>query len=230
MALAQLRAQPGANMIGKWKIVRLKPMPDAYYAGLTEWAPECLRLREVLLSCGLEETLKWKQPCYTDNGKNIVLVSTMNQAATLNFMKGVHIDDVHGLLIKPGEHTQTGRQMRFTSVEAIDASIDILRSYVAQAVEAERGGQRVAPAADPESIVVAQALEGDDLLREAWEGLTPGRRRGYLLHITSSKNPETQQQRLERHKERIVAGKGMHDCICGRSARMPRCDGSHKHG
>lgn len=205
-------------------------MPDAYYAKLTTWAEECLLLREILLSCGLEETLKWRQPCYMDNGKNIVIVSTMNQSATLNFMKGVHINDVHGLLIQPGEHSQTGRQMRFQSLKAIEDARDIIISYVAQAVDAEREGKKVTtkPFTPEEPESVLSMLE-DVEFKSAWDALTPGRRRGYLIHVTSSENPATQKQRLERHKERIFAGKGMHDCICGQSAKYPRCDGSHKY-
>lgn len=96
----------------------------------------------------------------------------------------------------------------------------------------ERSGQRVpknpSPLALPDEL--RDKLGESPALEAAFQGLSPGRQRGYCLYFSSPKRSETRKARIERCTQRILDGKGLQDCTCGRSKKMPRCDGSHKHG
>ena len=165
-----------------------------------------------------------------DNGKNILILSPFKHHATLNLFKGAFIVDTQHLLHQPGENTQEPRQMRFTSVNEILEHEHTIRSYIQQAIQAEREGKKLdtpAPTIDiPQELT--EAFEDDVAFESAWHQLTHGRQRAYLMHFTGSQNSATRSNRIAKYAARILDGKGMHDCICGHSGRMPSCDGSHK--
>jgi uncharacterized protein YdeI (YjbR/CyaY-like superfamily) len=205
-------------------------MADAYFDTQPDWQPELRALRQLLLAMGLTETIKWRQPCYTDRGKNIVILSARQIGCELSFLKGALLDDPHDLLILPGPDSRIARLMRFTAVEQIETRAATIRQYVQQAIELTRAGARVPPPAPAAELPVelVTAFEADPEFHDAFKALTPGRQRGYLLLFKSAKQASTRARRVQEMRPRILLGKGRHDCICGRSKRMPRCDGSHQ--
>lgn len=204
--------------------------PDAWFAACTEWADTCTALRRVVRSTGLKETLKWRQPAYTDNGKNIALIGVLKDSAVLSFFRGALLTDPSGLLVSPGQASRHTRYLPLTSPAAVEQHQASIEAFLAEAVALTRAGKTVGRATVDAADYVAELqerIEQDPAFGAAFEALTPGRRRGYNLHFASAKRPATRVKRIERATERIFAGKGLQDCICGRSKRMPRCDGSH---
>jgi uncharacterized protein YdeI (YjbR/CyaY-like superfamily) len=207
------------------------PEVDAFIRGLTRWKEELTALREIVLSCGLKEEWKWRQPCYTDDGVNIVILGNYKDACVISFLKGAMLKDPEGLLHKPGEHTRMGRVIRFTGIAEILERREILKAYVLEAVQIEKQDVKPAVEASPE-IEIPEELDrifgSDAAFRQAFGSLTPGRQRAYLIFFTATKQSATRVARIEKYRSRIMTGKGMNDCVCGLSKKMPGCDGSHR--
>ena len=186
---------------------------EAFFAGDGPWQAELRMLRQILLDCGLAEEWKWRAPCYTVDGGNVAIVWGFKDAATLGFFKGVLLKDADGLLVAPGENSRSSRVFKFKDPDQITALDATIRAYIFEAMELERAGARVALAKDdivyPEELVVW--LEQDPDFQEAFEALTPGRRRGYALHFAQPKQSTTRHARIEKARPRILEGKGMHD-------------------
>ncbi len=186
---------------------------EAFFAEPGRWQAELAALRSILLDCGLTEEFKWSSPCYTIDGGNVALLWGFKDSATLGFFKGVLLADPQNLLIAPGENSRSSRVLRFTSLEEIAGQDNLIRSYIREAVELEKAGVKVELPKDdllyPEELMAA--LEADPDLRLAFEALTPGRRRGYVLHFSQPKQSATRQARIAKNRDRILAGKGMHD-------------------
>lgn len=204
---------------------------DEFLNKVTKWHDELVQLRAIVLECQLTEELKWGVPCYTFQKANIVLIHGFKEYCALLFMKGALLNDSDGILIQQTENVQGGRQIRFTSLEQIIEQEAILKAYIFEAIEVEKAGLKVAlkPHADydiPEEF--QSKMDGDLALKTAFEGLTPGRQRAYILHFSGSKQAKTREARIENYTQRILMGKGLNDCVCGMSKRMPNCDGSHK--
>jgi len=204
---------------------------DAYIRKQSEWRKELRTLRTIMLACQLTEEFKWRAPCYTSEGKNIVLLGRLKACCTLSFPKGVLLKDSEGILSRPGENTRAARLIRFTNVGEIDDLKEVLKAYVEEAVEIERSGKKTDFKADSELNFPAELeakFEDDPAFKAAFATLTPGRQRGYVLHFSGAKQSKTRASRIESCEQKILAGKGFHDCVCGLSKRMPTCDGSHK--
>lgn len=186
---------------------------DAFFAGESRWHPELSALRTVLLDCGLTEEFKWRGPCYTCDGGNVATLWRLRENAALGFFKGVLLKDAEGLLVAPGENSRSMRVLKFTAVDQVKAMETGLRAYIREAVELEKAGVRVDLSKDdidyPEELIVA--LEEDPQLQAAFDVLTPGRKRGYALHFGQPKQAATRRSRIEKSRDRILAGKGMHD-------------------
>nr|CAD6415908.1 hypothetical protein REQ54_01502 [Rhizobium sp. Q54] len=186
---------------------------DAFFAEQERWRQELLALRRILLDCGLTETFKWSSPCYTIDGGNVALLWGFKDSATLGFFKGVLLKDPEGLLVAPGENSRSSRVLRFTELDEITSRDQVIREYVLEAAALEKAGARVDLAKDdlayPEELIAA--LEADPQLQAAFETLTPGRRRGYVLHFAQPKQAATRRARIDKSRARILAGKGMHD-------------------
>ena len=178
------------------------------------WQDELKLLREIVLDCGLTEERKWGVPCYTIEGKNVSIVSALKSYASISFFKGVLISDSHNILEKPGENCQSDRVIRFTSVEAIRSREPVVREYIHQAIQIERSGEKVNFDAkfDLElPLELANRLTLSSELMRAWENLTPGRKRGYVLFISAAKQSKTREARIDKYIPFILRGKGMHD-------------------
>ena len=178
------------------------------------WPAELAKLRTILLDCGLTEEVKWKVPCYTFQGNNVVVMSALKEYCSLGFFKGALLTDPHEILDKPGENTQAARLIRFTSVQQIAALEPIVKAYLAEAIAVEKAGLTVAFKQIEEFDIPEELVDKFDEvpdLRAAFEALTPGRQRGYLLHFSAPKQAKTRAARIEKYREQIFAGKGLHD-------------------
>ncbi len=185
---------------------------DEYLERSEQWAEEVAALRQVLLGCGLEETIKWGKPCYVHEGRNIVLMQEMKDFLALMFFKGALVDDPDGVLEAQGPNSRSARRMCFTSVDDVTRLAGTVRAYVAAAVEVEESGAEVGPPPEPDLVDELRVrLDQDPALKEAFERLTPGRQRAYNLHVADAKRSETRAARVDKHVPRILQGKGLHD-------------------
>lgn len=209
----------------------MNPQVDEFLEKAKKWQAEMKLLREIVLECNLTEEFKWRQPCYSMNGKNVLFVSSFKEFSVLAFFKGALLSDQAKILARAGENTQGMRMIRFTNCEQIKALRSEIKQYIFEAIEIEKAGLKV-PKTDVSApaypIELNDVFEKNAALKSAFEQLTPGRQRAYILHFSSAKQAETRFSRIEKYSPRILNGKGIDDCICGLSKRMPSCDGSHK--
>ena len=186
---------------------------EAFFRKDGPWRAELAALRAILADCPVAEDFKWRSPVYTAHGGNIATVWGLKDYAALSFFKGVLLKDPAGILVAPGDNSRSVRLAKFTSVAQIAAAETVLKAYVAEAVENEKAGLKVEFAKDdlayPDELV--DRLDGDPDFRTAFEGLTPGRRRGWVLHFSGAKQSATRAARIDKAAPRILAGKGMHD-------------------
>lgn len=204
--------------------------PNEWFLAADRWHAELRELRRIVLSCGLQETFKWRQPCYTAADRNIVILGSMKGHCVLTFFKGALVDDPSGLLEEGGPNSRAVRVLRCTSVDTILAVEPAIRALIASAVQVEQSGRKVeGPRAAPELVAeLRERLAADDAFRAAFDALTPGRRRAYALHFGQAKRAASRVARIDRCTPRILAGKGLDDCVCGLTRRPPGCDGSHR--
>ena len=177
------------------------------------WKEELQLLRSLVLDCGLEEDFKWSQPCYTFRDRNVLLITALRDHAALSFFKGSLLEDPDSILIKPGESSQAGRYLKFTNVEEIVEKETLIKAYVQEAIEAEKAGRKVEFKRNPEPIPkeLQVKLNEDPFFEMAFESLTPGRQRGYIIHFSQPKKSETRVSRIEKWMPKILNGEGMHD-------------------
>lgn len=176
------------------------------------WQQELTELRRIVLECGLDEECKWGVPCYTFQGKNIIMVSALKDGAIISFFKGSLLQDEPGLLSFAGENSQVAKIARFTRAEEILKVEELLKTYIFEAVEVEKAGLKVQKSTAPELPEELLRKFGEmPAFREAFEALTPGRQRGYLLHFSQPKQSATRTTRIEKCLPKIFAGKGMQE-------------------
>jgi uncharacterized protein YdeI (YjbR/CyaY-like superfamily) len=192
----------------------LDPKVDAFLGRERRWRSEMTELRKIALSCKLTEELKWGTPCYALDGKNVVLIHGFKEYCAYLFFKGALLKDPRGILIIQTPNVQASRQIRFLQVKEIVKLKSTLKAYIQEAIEVEKAGLKVArkkPAEIPVPHEFRLRLDGSPALTKAFEGLTPGRQRGYLLHFGSAKQSKTRASRIEKHIPRILAGRGLDD-------------------
>lgn len=202
------------NILESRSMDRMNPKVDAYLSKAEKWQDESRELRRILLDCQLTEELKWGKPCYTLGKGNVAIIQGFKDYCAIMFFKGALLEDKEGLLIRPGKHTQAGRQIRFTNVQEITGMEAILKAYVHEAVEVERAGRQVKlkETSDFEIPEEFQAkLDEMPVLKDAFKALTPGRQRAYIFHFSSAKQSKTRQSRVEKCISRILEGKGLND-------------------
>ena len=178
-----------------------------------QWKSEMNALRTIILDCQLAEDFKWGKPCYSFQGKNIVIIQGFKEYFVLLFFKGGIMKDSKHLLVKMGENTQAGRQMRFENVQDILDKKSIIKDYIFEAVEIEERGEKVEIKKEatpiPEEFQIK--LNENPELKSAFESLTPGRQRAYLFHFSATKQSKTRESRIEKSKPNILEGKGMNE-------------------
>lgn len=187
---------------------------DFYFSKATKWQEEFEQLRSIILDCGLNEALKWGCPCYTYQKSNIVLIHGFKEYCALLFFKGALLKDTRGILIQQTENVQAARQIRFTDHREILEMEAILKAYIYEAIEVEKAGwgvklKKTSEFQMPEEF--QKALDENPDLKAAFEDLTPGRQRGYLLHFSQAKQSKTRESRIEKCIPQIFDGKGLND-------------------
>ncbi|MDQ8052301.1 MAG: DUF1801 domain-containing protein [Pedobacter sp.] len=187
---------------------------DFYFNKDNKWHESLERLRDIALSCGLTEELKWGQPCYTHHQANIVLIHDFKEYCAFLFFKGALLSDTHGLLVQQTENVQSARQIRFQHLSEIMDQEAALKSYIFQAIEVERAGLKVELKKTTDFEVAEEfqsKLTSIPALKAAFEALTPGRQRAYLLHFSAPKQAKTREARVEKYMPQIMNGKGLND-------------------
>ncbi|HEY0432756.1 MAG TPA: DUF1801 domain-containing protein, partial [Chitinophagaceae bacterium] len=171
---------------------------DAFLERSVQWKKEFEKLRKIVLSCGLDEDLKWGQPSYSFEGRNVVLIHGFKEYCALLFFKGALLSDPGGILIRQTENVQSARQVRFTSLSAITKLEKAMRAYIYEAIEVERAGLKVRLKKSEEYKIpdeFQQRLSKNARLKKAFGELTPGRQRAYLLHFAAAKQVATREAR-----------------------------------
>jgi len=192
----------------------MNPKVDFYFNKTEKWQEEVKKLRMIVLDCGLTEELKWGTPCYTFQGKNIVLIHTFKEYCALLFFKGALLQDTNGVLIQQTERVQAARQIRFTAIQEIVELVPVLKTYIYEAIEVEKAGLKVDLKETKEFTVPEEfqkKLTELPTLKAAFEALTPGRQRAYLLHFSQPKQSKTRESRIEKYMSQILHGKGLND-------------------
>lgn len=193
---------------------RMNPKVDAYLRKAKKWQKEFEKLRMIILNCQLTEELKWGVPCYTFEKRNIVLIHGFKEYCALLFVKGALLHDAKGILITQTENTQAARQIRFTNVREIVKLKPILKAYIDEAIEVEKAGltvnfKKTAEFKIPEEF--QNKLDENPALKTAFDALTPGRQRAYILYFSQPKQSKTRESRVEKWMRQILKGKGLND-------------------
>lgn len=193
---------------------RKNPKVDEFLSKANKWKAEFEKLRNIVLDCELTEEFKWMHPCYTLAEKNIVLIHGFKEYCALLFHKGALLKDPHGILIQQTENVQAARQIRFTNVQEIVEMETILKAYIHEAMEVEKAGLEVNFKEHTEFIIPEELQNKFDeipALKTAFEALTPGRQRAYILHFSQPKQSKTRESRVEKCMPQILNGKGLND-------------------
>jgi len=190
---------------------RMNPKVDGYLRKAKKWQEEMKKLRRISLDCGLTEELKWGKPCYTFQKSNIVIIQGFKGFCALLFCKGALLNDPNGILKKFG--WQAARRIPFTNVREIVEMESILKAYIREAIKAEKAGLKVTLKKNPEPIPEELQNKLDEIpaLKTAFDALTPGRQRGYILYFSGAKQSKTRESRVEKWMQQILNGKGLND-------------------
>jgi uncharacterized protein YdeI (YjbR/CyaY-like superfamily) len=193
---------------------RMNPKVDEFLSKTKQWQEEFEKLRMIILDCALTEEVKWGVPCYTFQNKNIVLIHGFKEYCALLFFKGALLPDANGILVQQTENVQSGRQIRFTDVREIVEMETLLKTYINEAIEVEKAGLEVNFKKNTEFIIPEELQNKFDeipALKTAFESLTPGRQRAYILHFSQPKQSKTRASRVEKWLQQILNGKGLND-------------------
>ena len=193
---------------------RMNPKVDEFLSKTKKWQEEFEKLRMIILDCQLTEELKWGVPCYTFQKNNIVLIHVFKEYCALLFIKGALLNDANGILIQQTKDVQAGRQIRFTNVREIVEMETILKAYIYEAIEVEKAGLKVNFKKTTEFIIPEEfqnKLDEIPALKTAFDALTPGRQRAYILYFSAPKQSKTRESRVEKYMQLILNGKGLND-------------------
>jgi uncharacterized protein YdeI (YjbR/CyaY-like superfamily) len=204
---------------------------DQFFTSLKSGKEELILLRKLLLETELLEEFKWKQPCYTLNGKNVLILARLKDHVIISFFKGALLNNENDILQKAGENSQAARIIRLYTLEEAKSHLTFIKASIKDAIEIEKKGVKLEKDESAEieiPIELKEVFKKDADYKKAFLKLTPGRQRAYLIFFTGAKQSETKFSRIEKFRKRILDGYGFNDCVCGLSKRMPNCDGSHK--
>ena len=192
----------------------MNPKVDVFLSKAKKWQEEFEKLRMIILDCQLTEEFKWGKPCYTFQESNIVLIHGFKEYCALLFFKGALLNDANGILITQTENTQAARQIRFTNVREIVEMETILKAYIYEAIEVEKAGLKVDYKKTTEFNIPEEfqnKLDEIPTLKTAFDALTPGRQRAYILYFSAPKQSKTRESRIEKYMLQILNGKGLND-------------------
>ena len=193
---------------------KMNPKVDGYIRKNKQWQEELKTLRAIILDTPLIEEVKWRVPCYTLDDNNIVILGAFKENCVISFVKGALLKDAAGILVKPGEDTQSARVIRFRSAGEIVKVEDIIKSYIVEAIEIEKAGlkvnfKKITERPVPEELQIQ--LDKNPELKSAFNALTPGRQRAYLMHFSGAKQSTTRAARVKKCMPQILKGKGLDD-------------------
>jgi len=193
---------------------KTNPKVDWYFSKAKKWKQESKKLRTIVLDCGLTEELKWGKPCYTFQGSNVVLIHGFKDYCALLFFKGALLKDAKGVLVQQTENVQAARQFRFTNLREIAEKETTLKAYIKEAIDVEKAGLEVDYKKTSEFKISEEFQNKVDeipALKIAFDALTPGRQRGYILYFSAAKQSKTREARIEKCMQQILNGKGLND-------------------
>ncbi len=193
---------------------RMNPKVEFYFNKAKRWQEELEKLRMIVLDCGLTEELKWGVPCYTFQKRNVVLIHVFKEYCALLFFKGALLNDPNGILIQQTKNVQAARQIRFTNIGSIVKMKPILKAYIREAIEVEKAGLKVNFRKTTDFNIPEEfqsKLDKIPALKSAFDALTPGRQRAYILHFSAPKQSRTREARVEKCMQQILNGKGLND-------------------
>ena len=198
----------------------MNPKVDFYFSKAKKWQEELEKLRMIILDCGLTEELKWGVPCYSfpatagRQKSNIVLIHVFKEYFAILFFKGALLKDANRMLIQQTKNVQAARQIRFTNIREIVKMKNSLKAYIYEAIEVEKAGLKVNLKKTTEFTIAEEfqkKLDEIPALKTAFDALTPGRQRGYMLHFSAPKQSKTRESRVEKCMQSILKGKGLND-------------------
>lgn len=192
----------------------MNPKVDEFLGKAKRWKEEYEKLRNIVLDCELIEEFKWMHPCYTFEGKNIVLIHGFREYCALLFHHGALLKDPNGILIQQTENVQEGRQIRFTNIQEIVDMEPVLKAYIYEAIEVEKAGLKVIKKKTSDFTITEEfqnKLDENPVLKTAFDALTPGRQRAYLFYFSQPKQSKTRESRVEKCMQQILDGKGLND-------------------
>lgn len=192
----------------------MNPKVDFFFDKDDKWKKEFEQLRTIVLDCGLDEELKWGQPCYTFQGSNIVLIHGFKEYCALLFFKGALLNDTNGILIQQTENVQAARQIRFTNLKQIVEMAPVLKTYIYEAIEVDKAGLNVKYKKTEDFKMPEEfqhKLNKNPALKTAFDALTPGRQRAYIFYFSQAKQSKTRESRVEKYVQQILDGKGLDD-------------------
>lgn len=192
---------------------KVNPEVDEYIRKAKKWQKEMEQLRMICLDCGLTEELKWSKPCFSFQGSNIAIIQPFKESCALMFFKGVLLEDPQDILEKPGKNSRIARRILFTDIQEIVDMESILKSYINEAIEVEKAGLEVDVEKEREPVPeeFQKKLDENADLKAAFNDLTPGRQRGYLLYFSDAKQSKTRKRRVEKYIDKILKGKGLRE-------------------
>lgn len=194
----------------------MNPKVDEYLSKAPYWQDEMKQLQKIILDCGLTEELKWGKPCYAYKNSNIVIIQGFKAYLAVLFFKGVLLNDPEGILVKTGENTNVGRQIRFSNMDEIVELEPTLKAYIFEAIEVEKAGLKVPKPKIKELVYPKEfkkKLDEMPALKTAFESLSPGRQKAYILYFSQAKQSETRVARIEKYIPHILKEKGLNDLI-----------------
>lgn len=192
----------------------MDPRVDDFLDNATLWKTEMRKLREIALECGLTEDVKWNKPCYSFGKSNILIIQDFKAYCAYMFFKGILLKDDQNILTKTGEHTHVGRQIRFTDIRKIIEMESILKAYLFEATEVEKAGLKVEPINIfdyPVPVEFQEKLDQMPILKTAFESLTPGKQKAYLIYFSQAKQSKTRESRVNKYIPQILLKKGIND-------------------
>lgn len=193
---------------------KVNPKVDWYFTKAKKWQKEFEKLRMIILDCGLTEELKWGHPCYALEKRNIVLMHGFKEYCALLFFKGALLKDPNDILVQQTENVQSARQIRFSNVQQINKMTPVLKKYIKEAIKVERAGLKVDYKKTTEYKIPEEfqnMLDEMPELKTAFNGLTPGRQRGFILYFSAAKQSKTRESRVKKYIPQILKGKGLDD-------------------
>lgn len=191
----------------------MNPDVDKFLKKSKQWQEEMAKLRAILVKTKLEENLKWNLPCYTYKGSNVAIIQPFKSCLGMMFFKGALLKDPKGMLVDNGPNSQAGRRFEFGSVQEIIKLTTTIKAYIKEAIAIEESGQKVEFKKNPEAVPdeLKKVFAKKPRLKKAFNSLTAGRQRAYILHFSSAKQSSTRQSRIEKCIPRILEGKGIND-------------------